>query len=135
MEPKVDPHLVTKFIPALMSLIVDDQVRSFNAKLPEEERETASIVIDHSGPPPDAFQVRSLTLLYASLISPAYLIDSCFVSAFLRGEHSCSHIGDALHTADVEKQRQDRHHESARHLGQFCQVASLRRRLFALPHH
>jgi len=56
MEPKVDPHLVTKFIPALMSLIVDDQVRSFNAKLPEEERETASIVIDHSGPPPDAFQ-------------------------------------------------------------------------------
>ena len=57
MEPKVDPHLVTKFIPALMSLIVDDQVRSFNAKLPEEERETASIVIDHSGPPPDAFQV------------------------------------------------------------------------------
>ena len=56
MEPKVDTHLVTKFIPALMSLIVDDQVRSFNAKLPEEERETAAIVIDHSGPPPEAFQ-------------------------------------------------------------------------------
>ena len=56
MEPKVDPYLVTKFIPALMSLIVDDQVRSMNAKLPQDERESAIAIIDHSGPPPDAFQ-------------------------------------------------------------------------------
>merc|ERR1719511_206192 len=56
MEPKVDPQLVTKFIPALMSLIVDDQVRSLNSKLPVDERESAIAIIEHSGPPPDAFQ-------------------------------------------------------------------------------
>merc|ERR1719511_309419 len=56
MEPKVDPQLITKFIPALMSLIVDDQVRSLNSKLPVDERESAIAIIEHSGPPPDAFQ-------------------------------------------------------------------------------
>jgi hypothetical protein len=58
-EPKLDSNLVTRFIPALMSLIVDDQVRSLNSKLPPDERESATIVIEHSGPPPDAYQVRS----------------------------------------------------------------------------
>ena len=56
MEPKVDIQLITKFIPSLMSLIVDDQVRSFNSKLPVDERESAIAIIEHSGPPPDAFQ-------------------------------------------------------------------------------
>ena len=56
MEPKVDIQLITKFIPALMSLVVDDQVRSFNSKLPVDERESAIAIIEHSGPPPDAFQ-------------------------------------------------------------------------------
>merc|ERR1719511_514365 len=51
MEPKVDPQLITKFIPALMSLIVDDQVRSLNSKLPVDERESAIAIIEHSGPP------------------------------------------------------------------------------------
>ncbi len=54
-EPRLDPRLVTRFIPGLMSLIVDDHVRSVNAKLPAEERDTAHIVIEHSGPPPEAF--------------------------------------------------------------------------------
>merc|ERR1712110_133977 len=56
MEPKVDIQLITKFIPALMSLVVDDQIRSLNAKLPVDERESAIAIIEHSGPPPDAFQ-------------------------------------------------------------------------------
>nr|CAG4640717.1 EOG090X0363 [Eulimnadia texana] len=55
-EPKLDPQVVTKFLPALMSLIVDDQVRSLNAKLPIDERESAITIIEHSGPPPDAYQ-------------------------------------------------------------------------------
>ena len=61
LEPKLDPELVTKFIPSLMALIVDDQVRSLNNKLPAEERETATIIIEHSGPPQDAFQVRAFS--------------------------------------------------------------------------
>jgi len=56
VEPRLDPRLVTRFIPGLMALIVDDQVRNVNSKLPSEERETAQITIDHSGPPPETFQ-------------------------------------------------------------------------------
>jgi len=55
-EPRLDPQVVTKFLPALMSLMVDDQVRALNAKLPNDERESAITIIEHSGPPPDAFQ-------------------------------------------------------------------------------
>ena len=49
--------LVTRFIPALMSLVVDDQVRALNAKLPADEHESAITIIDHTGPPPEAYQV------------------------------------------------------------------------------
>ena len=56
-EPRLDVGLVTRFVPALMSLVVDDHVRSTNQRLPPEERETAQIVIEHSGPPPEAFSV------------------------------------------------------------------------------
>merc|ERR1719273_2006735 len=55
MEPKLNTGLITQFLPALMSLIVDDQVRTLNLKFPVEERDTASIVIDHSGPAPDLY--------------------------------------------------------------------------------
>lgn len=53
-EPKLDNQVVTKFLPALMSLIVDDQVRGLNSKLPPDERDAAITIIEHSGPPPDA---------------------------------------------------------------------------------
>lgn len=32
-----------------MSLLVDDQVRSLNSKLPSDERESALTIIEHSG--------------------------------------------------------------------------------------
>jgi len=48
-EPRLDTQVVTKFIPALMSLMVDDQVRQLNAKLPPDERESAITIIEHSG--------------------------------------------------------------------------------------
>jgi negative elongation factor B len=48
-EPKLDSQVVTKFLPALMSLMVDDQVRSLNSKLPPDERESAITIIEHSG--------------------------------------------------------------------------------------
>lgn len=52
-EPHLDPKLLTKFVPILMSLIVDDQVRSLNSKLPQDDRESALEIIEHSGTPPD----------------------------------------------------------------------------------
>lgn len=54
-EPKLDSELVTKFLPILMSLIVDDQVRNVNSKLPPDDRESALTIIEHSGPPPDLY--------------------------------------------------------------------------------
>lgn len=48
-EPKLDPQIVTKFLPSLVSLMVDDEVRKLNSKLPLDERETAIAVIEHSG--------------------------------------------------------------------------------------
>ena len=55
-EPRLDPDIITKFVPILMSFIVDDQVRSVNAKLPPDDRESALAIIEHSGPPPDSYQ-------------------------------------------------------------------------------
>ncbi|XP_053212674.1 negative elongation factor B-like [Panonychus citri] len=55
-EPKLDVDLVTRFLPVLMSLIVDDQVRAVNSKLPPDDRESALTIIEHSGPPPDLYQ-------------------------------------------------------------------------------
>lgn len=54
-EPDLDPEIITKFLPVLMSLIVDDQVRSVNSKLPPDDRQSALTIIEHSGPPPDVF--------------------------------------------------------------------------------
>lgn len=59
-EPKLDPQVVTKFLPSMMSLMVDDLVRSLNSKLPKDDRETAITTIEHLGPPPDAYQVSCL---------------------------------------------------------------------------
>jgi len=55
MEPKLNTGLITRFVPALMSLVVDDQVRAYNAKLPVDEHESAIAIIDHTGPPPETY--------------------------------------------------------------------------------
>ena len=41
-----------------MSLMVDDQVRSLNAKLPSDERESALTIIEHSGKKKKALKLR-----------------------------------------------------------------------------
>lgn len=74
MEPKLDPTLVTKFIPALMSLVVDDQVRALNAKLPADERESAITIIDHSGPPPDSYQAFIEENTVAAILAMHYTL-------------------------------------------------------------
>ncbi|XP_064458495.1 negative elongation factor B-like [Ornithodoros turicata] len=71
-EPKLDTQLMTKFIPALMSLMVDDQVRALNARLPPDDRETAITTIEHSGPPPDAYQAYIQENAVASVLAIYY---------------------------------------------------------------
>lgn len=71
-EPKLDSQVVTKFLPALMSLMVDDQIRQLNCKLPPDERESAIAIIEHSGPPPDACQAYSQLSGVAAVLSMYY---------------------------------------------------------------
>ncbi|XP_046400983.1 negative elongation factor B [Ischnura elegans] len=73
-EPKLDSQIVTKFLPALMSLMVDDQVRSLNTKLPPDERESAITIIEHSGPPPDACQAYVQESSVASILAMYYTL-------------------------------------------------------------
>uniref|UniRef100_A0A8D9EGV1 Negative elongation factor B n=1 Tax=Cacopsylla melanoneura TaxID=428564 RepID=A0A8D9EGV1_9HEMI len=73
-EPKLDSQVVTKFVPALMSLMVDDQVRSLNSKMPPDERESAITIIEHSGPVPDAVQAYVQESSVACIISMYYTL-------------------------------------------------------------
>ncbi|XKL59665.1 hypothetical protein PGB90_000681 [Kerria lacca] len=73
-EPKLDSQVVTKFMPALMSLMVDDQVRTLNSKMPPDERESAITIIEHSGPIPDAVQAYIQESSVASIIAIYYTL-------------------------------------------------------------
>ncbi|KAH0809971.1 hypothetical protein GEV33_012819 [Tenebrio molitor] len=73
-EPKLDSQVVTKFLPALMSLMVDDQVRQLSSKLPPDEREAAITVIEHSGPLPDAVEAYIQDSSVASILAMYYTL-------------------------------------------------------------
>uniref|UniRef100_A0A6G1SNE8 Negative elongation factor B n=1 Tax=Aceria tosichella TaxID=561515 RepID=A0A6G1SNE8_9ACAR len=74
-EPRLDVKIFTKFLPMLMTIIVDDSIRSLasssaasteasssSRQNPSREstgglnRESAIAIIEHSGPPPELFQ-------------------------------------------------------------------------------
>ncbi|EFN88274.1 negative elongation factor B [Harpegnathos saltator] len=71
-EPKLDGQVVTKFLPALMSLMVDDQIRQLNCRLPPDERESAIAIIEHAGPTPDACQTYVQLSGVAAVLSMYY---------------------------------------------------------------
>ncbi|KXJ80419.1 hypothetical protein RP20_CCG025132 [Aedes albopictus] len=73
-EPKLDSQVVTKFLPALMSLMVDDQVRNLHSKLPPDERESAITTIEHSGPAPDAVEAYIQESSVASILAMYYTL-------------------------------------------------------------
>jgi len=76
-EPKLELPLILQFLPAMMSLIVDDQVRALNVKFPVEERDTASIIIDHSGPPPDMYDSQVSQSPIAAAMAMQYTLQTC----------------------------------------------------------
>lgn len=55
-EPRLDVKIFTKFLPTMMTIIVDDTIRGLSMKESVEGRELAVAIIEHSGPPPDSFQ-------------------------------------------------------------------------------
>ena len=76
-EPRLELPLVLQFLPAMMSLIVDDQVRALNVKFPVEDRDTASIIIDHSGPPPDMYDSQVVQSPIAATMAMQYTLQTC----------------------------------------------------------
>lgn len=113
-EPKLDSRLVTRFIPSMMSLIVDDHVRGVNAKLPPDERDSAHIVIEHSGPPPEACQVSRCHTLWKNVtqyyLSAAHIFRS---TAFYREQPGGCGVGHALHFTNSQGERQNRRDEDS----------------------
>ena len=75
MEPKPNPSLVTKFVPALMGLVVDDQIRSYNSKLPKDQHESAIAIIEHTGPPPEAFKTFVEENTVAAALAMHYVVN------------------------------------------------------------
>lgn len=73
-EPKLDSQVVTKYLPALMSLMVDDQVRHLQSRLPPDERESAITIIEHSGPAPDSVEAFIQESSVASIIAMYYTL-------------------------------------------------------------
>lgn len=55
-EPRLDVKIFTKFLPIMMSIIVDDTIRGLSFKNVVDSRESALAIIEHSGPPPESFQ-------------------------------------------------------------------------------
>ena len=53
------------------------QVRALNAKFPVEERDTASIIIDHSGPPPDMYDSQVVQSPLAATMAMQYTLQTC----------------------------------------------------------
>jgi negative elongation factor B len=76
-EPKLDANIITQFMPILMALVVDDQVRSVNSKLPPDDRESALAIIEHSGPPPDAYQTFITEDRLAAVLAIYYTFQVC----------------------------------------------------------
>lgn len=73
-EPKLESQIVTKFLPALMSLLVDDQVRSYHAKLPPDERASAITIIEHAGEIPDVVEAYIQDSAVASILAMYYTL-------------------------------------------------------------
>ena len=76
-EPKLEHDVVTQFIPLLMSLMVDDQVRFVNSKLPSDDRTSALAIIEHSGPPPDLYQEFISENRLGAILAIYYTLQVC----------------------------------------------------------
>ncbi|XP_055308171.1 negative elongation factor B [Sitodiplosis mosellana] len=73
-EPKLENQIIIKYLPALMSLMVDDQVRHLHSRLPPDERESAITIIEHSGPAPDSVESFIQESSVASIIAMYYTL-------------------------------------------------------------
>lgn len=76
-EPKLEHNVVTRFISLLMSLMVDDQVRLLNQKLPSDDRQSALAIIEHTGPPPDIYQEFIAENRLAAIMAIYYTFQVC----------------------------------------------------------
>lgn len=55
-EPRLEVKIFTKFLPMMMTILVDDHIKSLSSKNSIDSRESALALIEHSKPPPESFQ-------------------------------------------------------------------------------
>lgn len=102
-EPKLDSQLITRFLPSVMSLMVDDQVRALNAKLPPDDRESAITTIEHSGPPPDTYH----TLIQESNIASTLAMYYTLHTARQRDRQALMRVLGSLGSGENDKAFED----------------------------
>ncbi|XP_050023576.1 negative elongation factor B-like [Dermacentor andersoni] len=74
-EPKLDVQLVTKFLPSLMCLMVDDQLRKLDSRTKsQDDQGSANANTDYSGPVPDTFQAYVQGNAMASVLAVFYVL-------------------------------------------------------------
>ncbi|XP_075730929.1 negative elongation factor B-like [Rhipicephalus microplus] len=73
-EPALDVQLFTRFIPALMCLMIDDQMRLLSSRLKENDEGSPSATADPSEPIPDAFQEYVKGNALASTLALFYVL-------------------------------------------------------------
>lgn len=102
-----DSQVVTKFLPAMLSLIVDDQARGLASRLPPDDREAALTIIEHSGPPPDAFVTFVQENGVAATIGLYYSLSAGTSSEYLRKESLSDKSRMIISRFNSEAERQD----------------------------
>uniref|UniRef100_A0A224YWI0 Negative elongation factor b n=1 Tax=Rhipicephalus zambeziensis TaxID=60191 RepID=A0A224YWI0_9ACAR len=74
VEPALDVQLFTRFIPALMCLMVDDQMRSLSSRLKQNDEGSSTAATDNSEQIPDTFQVYVKGNALASALALFYVL-------------------------------------------------------------
>ncbi|XP_065309878.1 negative elongation factor B-like isoform X2 [Dermacentor albipictus] len=74
-EPKLDVQLFTKFLPSLMCLMVDDQLRKRDSRTnSQDDQGSANANTDYSGPVPETFQAYVQGNPLASVLAVFYVL-------------------------------------------------------------
>lgn len=77
-------------------------MRSLNAKLPGDERESSRMIIEHSGPPPDAFQAYISETPVACVLAMYYALQVARLKDKVLTKHSfLNHIIECIGTVSL----------------------------------
>ena len=104
------------------------KVRSLNAKLPGDERESSRMIIEHSGPPPDAFQAYISETPVACVLAMYYALQVARLKDKVLTKHSfLNHIIECIGTVSLWTDRRSVFIPRVRLLGYQLQSLGIKR--------